>query len=393
MALKFANPVAIHVIWHPRSVEAKALADAIFAMFRSNSAQLEGGLGIPVYFYSEPQAKFTDAPPELGTGTAHRHVVVILIDENLIDAVDGTEDWRTYLNSLENIRDQQQEPVQFLPVSLSDEAIDFCNREALPNAIRWHYWIKQTDREKIDRLAVHVIPVLFDSLREQAGGVPDPIARKRVSLFLSHAKADGRNLALAFRETIQAIPGLGDFFDEVDILPGEDFATVLAREIGRAAILVIQTNAYASRDWCCWEVVAGKRLNIPIVAANCIEDREERAFPYLGNVPSIRVNDPGGGRALEVVRRLLEEVLRELVWRCMVKQYRQANENLLKGVLDTWRSPELVWLMLSEEINKSQSEEIIVLYPDPPLGRNERSIMDRYKPRISLLTPTELMAR
>lgn len=398
-AVSLEAPVAIHVIWHPGSKDAEALAEAVFTIFRNNVTQLQGGLGIPVFFYSEPRDRTLEVPRELRLDAAHRHIVVLLIDEALIDAVDGRTGWADYVADL---RAQQQEPQQLIPVTLCGEAIDFCNRQGLPNAIRWHFWASKPDQEKLDRLAVHLIPILFDFVREELGEKPDPQARKKVRLFLSHAKADGRDWTLEFRSAIQSLPGLGDFFDEVDILPGEKFEDVLEREVERAAVLVVHTNAYASRDWCCWEVVAGKRFNVPIVAAHCIDDREDRAFPYLGNIPSIRVDKAGGARILEVVRRLLEEVLRQLLWRCAVEHYRALEGVDLADALDTWRSPELVWLMLSEEVDeriakKEEAEKpdrvkIVVLYPDPPLGRNERSIIDRYKPQITLMTPTELMA-
>ena len=337
-------------------------------------------------------------PRNLRLDAARRHIVALLLDEAFIDAVDVDKlGFRSRCGAGAAAR-----AAAAIPVALCGETIDFCNRHRLPNAIRWHFWARQPDREKFDRLAVHLIPILFDFVREDLGERPDPQARKKVRLFLSHAKADGRDWALEFRGAIQAIPGLGDFFDEVDILPGEDFEQVLAREVERAAILVVQTNAYASRDWCCWEVVAGKRSNVPIVAAHCIDDREDRAFPYLGNIPSIRVDAADGWRVLQVIRRLLEEVLRQLLWRCAVKQYRALTMDVVADAIDTWRSPELVWLMLSGEVNeriakkekakKPDEVKIMVLYPDPPLGRNERSIIDRYKPQVVLMTPTELMA-
>lgn len=402
-------PIAIHVIWNgrqdappgdhgdpkPRRSEAAQLADAIFTVFRNDVTQLQGGLGIPVFFYSQP-GYATDVPRDLRLDAAHRHVVVVLVDEALIDAIDAGTGWAGYLDG---VRAQQREPQELVAVALSEEALDFCNKHGLRNAIRWHFWAGQGEQERIDRLAVHLLPVLFDFVRRELGEQPDPQARKKISLFLSHAKGDGRSSALAFRGVIQTIPGLGDFFDEVDILPGEEFEPVLEREVERAAVLVVHTNVYASRDWCCWEVVAGKRFNVPMVAANCVEDREERSFPYLGNIPSIRVDAPTGPKVLEVVRRLLEEVLRQLLWRCAVRQYRALEPVALADAVDTWRPPELVWLMLSEDVNAKMAsvtqpngDEITVLYPDPPLGRYEQEIIDRYKPQVRLLTPTALMA-
>ena len=49
--------------------------------------------------------------------------------------------------------------------------------------------------------------------------------------------------------------------------------------------------------------------------------------------------------------------------------------------------------MVGEEIARKASEEILIFHPDPPLGRNERSILAKFKPKISLLTPIELMAQ
>ena len=158
-------------------------------------------------------------------------------------------------------------------------------------------------------------------------------------------------------------------------------------------MLAIHTDAYASRDWCCWEVVAAKRFNVPIVAAHCVKDREQRAFPYLGNVPAVRVDETTPARVLEVIRRLLEEVLRELLWRCLVRQLRVLMPGELVDAVDTWRSPEVVWLMLGETIAHKKAEKITILYPDPPLGRNERTIIETFNPKIALLTPIELMAQ
>lgn len=269
-------PVAIHVIWRPPGQEPAALARSIFTVFRNDVTQLQGGLGIPVFFYSRPRDMGLEVPRDLRLDAAHRHVVVVLVDEALTDAVEAGTGWAGYLDG---VRAQQREPQELVPVALSDEAIDFCNRHGLPNAIRWHVWAGQGDQERIDRLAVHLLPVLFDFVRKDLGERPDPQARKKISLFLSHAKGDGRSSALAFRGLIQTIPALGDFFDEVDILPGEDFEEVLEREVKRAAIVVVHTNVYASRDWCCWEVVAGKRFNVPMVAAHCVSGRESRTFP------------------------------------------------------------------------------------------------------------------
>jgi|APTNR8051073442_1049403.scaffolds.fasta_scaffold03342_3 hypothetical protein len=386
----FDNPIAVHVIWHPDSDEAAGIADTLFSALRSDGAQIQGGIGIPVFFYSMGRDGSTGVPPDIDRGAARRCVLLPVIDEHLIDAVDCKPDWRDWFDQATELRSKDPEHVSLIPVTLCEEAIAFCNRSGLPNAIRWHHWHRQSAQEKTNRLLVTLLPMVFDALRSEAGDSVNPDDREKISLFLSHAKADGRDLAIVFRDEINRIPGVADFFDEVDILPGEDFECVLERHVGKAAVLIIHTDSYASRDWCSWEVVTGKRLNVPMVTAHCIHDREHRAFPYLGNVPSVRVGEVTSARVLDVVRRLLEEALRQLLWRCFIAQVREKAPEELRDVIDTWRTPEIVWLMLNQDIAESTASDIRILHPDPPLGRNEKSILEKFKPKISLLTPIDL---
>ena len=100
-------PVAIQVVWKgrqdpppgdhaspkPPRGEAAELADAIFTVFRNDVTQLQGGLGIPVFFYSQPRHMGSEVPRDLRLDAAHRHVVILLVDEALIDAVDAGTGW------------------------------------------------------------------------------------------------------------------------------------------------------------------------------------------------------------------------------------------------------------------------------------------------------------
>ncbi|NVL83801.1 TIR domain-containing protein, partial [Escherichia coli] len=79
---------------------------------------------------------------------------------------------------------------------------------------------------------------------------------------------------------------LQTFFDANDIAPGHKFALEIFNSIEHSALVVVRTDAYASREWCRREVIEAKRRARPIVVIDALTKAEERGFPYLGNVPA-----------------------------------------------------------------------------------------------------------
>ena len=99
---------------------------------------------------------------------------------------------------------------------------------------------------------------------------------------------DGANVPAAIRNDIHADISLKSFFDANDIAVGYRFSTELLAALEESAIICLQTDYYATREWCLWEVINAKRLDRPVVVVNAVNNREPCSFLYLGNVPTVR---------------------------------------------------------------------------------------------------------
>ncbi len=148
---------------------------------------------------------------------------------------------------------------------------------------------------------------------------------KPVHLFLSHAKADGAEIAKQIKNYIEEDSSMKTFFDANDIAPGYMFSDELKGAIEKSALICIQTDYYATREWCLFEVITAKRFDRPVVVLNAVQQREPRSFPYIGNVPTMRWNPNDKSRFREVVDLALLEVLAitysEMFQRALLKLY------------------------------------------------------------------------
>lgn len=104
---------------------------------------------------------------------------------------------------------------------------------------------------------------------------------KPVNLFLSHAKADGAETARQIKNYIEEDSAMKAFFDANDIAPGYRFSNELKGAIEKSALICIQTDYYATREWCLFEVITAKRFDRPVVVLNAVKEREPRSFPYI----------------------------------------------------------------------------------------------------------------
>jgi energy-coupling factor transporter ATP-binding protein EcfA2 len=181
--------------------------------------------------------------------------------------------------------------------------------------------------------------------------------------------------------------GLSSFFDVHDIPAGLRFHKVLLQQVKVSAVVAIHTDSYSSREWCRREIIEAKRWNVPLVVANCISDLDERGFPYLGNVPIVRMDSPGAGRIDVVIGHLLDEVLKDFLWRCRVELVRATAD---PAVVFVPRSPELISLAsLPALVNVP---EPVIVYPDRPLSAEEEQLFEEVAPHVRLRSLTEWLA-
>ena len=205
-------------------------------------------------------------------------------------------------------------------------------------------------------------------------------------MFLSHSKHDdsGVRIALAIRDRIHARYALSSFFDVYDIPAGLRFHKVLLQQVQSSALIAIHTDSYSSRGWCRREVIEAKLSNIPLVVANCVSRMDERSFPYMGNVPNIRLDGEREERIDFLIECLLDEILKDFLWQCRIKlHYSVPGSN----VVFLPRPPELI--SLACHVAKVEENDMVIVYPDPPLSKEEKRLFTKVAPHVRLLSIIE----
>jgi hypothetical protein len=87
-----------------------------------------------------------------------------------------------------------------------------------------------------------------------------------------------------------------------------------------------------------------------------------------------------------VVGRLLDEVLKDFLWRCWVEIYEFTAGH---QVVFLPRPPELI--VLASLDGEARSDATIV-YPDPPIGAEEQRLFEIVAPKVKLRSMTEWLA-
>ncbi|HEY6325533.1 MAG TPA: toll/interleukin-1 receptor domain-containing protein, partial [Candidatus Cybelea sp.] len=212
---------------------------------------------------------------------------------------------------------------------------------------------------------------------------------ERVKVFLSHSKHDpyGERIAWAILDFLSKNSALSQLFDVRDIPAGLPFPTVIERFVRRSAVVAIYTDSYSSREWCRREIIEAKRADRPLIVADCITEIDERSFPYLGNVPVVRMEPEAMVRIPFVVARLLDEIFKDFLWSARLAHDGRSSDG---AVCFLPRSPELIALA-NLRIAAGAAPPTIV-YPDPPLGAEELQLFHDARADLTLLAYTEYVA-
>lgn len=382
--------LSVYVVWHPDFADGPVIAEALRGHFRRELYQnIAGGTGLSVIYRFEPPPGST-LPIPIDLDDSETSAVVVLVDPVLA----GDAQWRDYVRDLEEATDNAGLGARLFAVFLDHSVGEHVQLK--PQALRWFEW--EGDSEARCRKLTFDLTYAFsrmlrhylEYLKHPSEGDEALLAYlKRVQVFLSHSKhdADGVRIAKEIRAYIQASQGLASFFDVNDIPPGLPFDKVLLLHVRVGAVIAIHTDSYSSREWCRREVLEAKRHHVPMVVANCIGDIDERTFPYMGNVPVVRLDPQSLGRIDHVIGRLLDEVLKDFLWRCRVELHKQgAGPN----VVFLPRPPELIALAGLPPTKDLPTPTIV--YPDPPLGAEEQDLFQTLAPHVRLLSLTAWLA-
>jgi TIR domain-containing protein len=362
------GPVYVFVVWHPASAAAAHLAQALFTSLYSDPSQpARRGLGIRVRYRTSLNAAALPPQP-IPVEILGRAVIVVLVDAHLV--VDRA--WCDYATSL-----YDRAPADLvIPVALTSV-------EHVPSELRALRALDLADVAGDDRATVLLNRVMHDmSLRLD-------IASRTVRVFISHAKNDGLAITRQIRRYFHEVAGLDDFFDTADVPFGVRIADEITDAAGSAmAFLAVQTDTYASRDWCRKEILEAKQRGVPLVVLSAVRTGEHRAFPYLGNVPVVRWN--GKESLLALVNVLLREVLRSryfpmsviaLCHLCGLDPDHQVSAY----------PPELLSAVMHCQVASEARRSVgYLLYPDPPLGTEELDLIRLINPELKPVTPLML---
>ncbi len=383
--------LVVYIIWHPDFAGGAGLAEILRGHFRRELYQnVAGGTGLSVIFRSEPLPE-TGKPLPINFSESETTAVLILAESCMAN----DPEWGTYLRELSTQSEIAGLGTHLFPIAIDGEGLNLGLEE---QALRWDQWIQDGSNDTANlhiRLISELTYEFCRMLRHYLEHLKQPEKDedellnylKKVQIFLSHSKhdKDGERIAHLIREQLHSGHGLSSFFDVHDIPAGLRFHQVLLKQLAQSAVVAIHTDSYSSREWCRREIIEAKRNSVPLVVANCISELDERGFPYMGNVPIVRMDPQQAERINIIIARLLDEVLKDFLWRCRI-QLVNTEQSAVQFVP---RAPELISLAGLKFHGIGQPT---IVYPDPPLSSEEERLFEEVKPGIRLRSFTEWLA-
>ncbi len=379
-------PFGLYVIWHPGCLKGETIATRLYRHFGTDRCHnLASGAGVPVPF-RRANAPNSDAPLRIDWDGTDAAAVVVLADGALV----RDSSWVRYVSELIDEARSRGLCSRVIPVVMEAGALDICQGI---QALRWDRWAEGDEgREQrlIRDLTQEFIRMLRYGLERQHPGATDDLGNymRNVNVFLSHSTHDqyGACVARAIRDWLHDHTTVSSFLAPRDIPAGMPFDTVISESIQDSAMAVIYTDSYSSREWCRREVVEAKRRGVPMLVVDCLQAGDERSFPYLGNVPVVRMDPAGRDMIPAAAGRLLDEVFKYYHWRRSVE--------ILGGpspqVIFMARPPELA--SLAALPGRAGGGTRLVVYPDPPLGALELDLLSSAGSGLRLLSLTQWQA-
>jgi hypothetical protein len=379
--MSFKTPLSVFIVWHPNFSEGQQIADFLyFVLCRDSSKPLIRSMGIPVYFRSTRAAN-SSKPIDIDFSESELTAVIALIDDMFI----LDPEFRTYLDKISDECDKATDKRRVYPIAISKNAYsvsaNFSKRNFVPVNVteNLNAEIKSPVLHELCRLLMNMKKATDET---DSGSTPPP-----VKLFISHSKHDeSKNDAIDFRDFITSKTQLKTFFDTNDIAYGSNFGEEIKKAARESALVVFQSDSYAEREWCRIEVLEAKKAGCPIVIVNAVLNKEQRAFPYLGNYPSIRFKDKN---FLQIIDLTLEQVLFNRYTIKFIDSLTDQYGIKANRILST--SPELFnFIQLKKDGLHKKEEFGLVIYPDPPLGSEEMELLNQLDSDFVFITPLTL---
>ncbi len=388
--MSFKTPLSVFIVWHPDYLEGQQMANFLYSVLcRDSSRPLIRSMGIPVYFRSTKEES-KNHPIAIDFEESEFTAVIALVsDEFVVD--------KEYGNYLEKIFDKCNsvcEKRRVYPIAISKNALNVSAKLSPINFIRatkaiendYYTITKGNIFSQIKSPVLHELCRLLMNMKKATDETDSLTISPPIKLFISHSKHDESKLdAARFRDYINSQTQLKTFFDTNDIAYGSNFGDEIKKAAHESALVVFQSDSYSDREWCRIEVLEAKSAGCPIVIVNAIENGEKRAFPYLGNYPSIRFKN----NFLDIIDLTLEQVLFNLHTKLFIDSLTTLYGIKADRILSN--SPELFnFIQLKAQGLKDGENFGLVVYPDPPLGSEEMVILNKLDSNFHFITPLTL---
>lgn len=388
--MSFITPLSVFIVWHPDYSEGQQIADFVYSVLcRDSSKPLIRSMGIPVYFGST-KAENKNKPLAIDFSESEFTAVIVLVsDEFVVD-----KEFGNYLDKIFDQCNSVSDKRRVYPIAISKNAFNVSAKLSPINFIRVTKAIENdcsTDTKgnifsQIKSPVLHELCRLLMNMKKATDEIDSLTISPPIKLFISHSKHDESKLdAAKFRDYINSQTQLKTFFDTNDIAYGSNFGDEIKKAAHESALVVFQSDSYSDREWCRIEVLEAKSAGCPIVIVNAIENGEKRAFPYLGNYPSIRFKS----NFLDIIDLTLEQVLFNLYQKLFLDSLTNMYGIKADRILST--SPELFNFIQLKAQGLSEGENFgLVVYPDPPLGSEEIDILNKLDSNFIFITPLTL---
>lgn len=381
-------PFSLYVVWHPDCILGDHIGNLLLDHFGSHRySYVSGGSSIRVTFRNAAEP-VSQEPLPIDWSSSRSTAVAVLLDSALVDE----PAWLQYVRNLAGQASQTGFDSRIIPVVMEESVLAI---GLLEQALHWHDWAGSDD-EKQQRLVRELTDTFIRMLRyhlarlrhpgDGGNALDDYLTNPRV--FLSHSKHDdhGQEVARELRKWLSDNANTAPFLDIQNIPAGAPFDSVLDHEAGRSVMVAIYTDSYSSRDWCRREAIIAKHRGVPMLVVDCLQDTDASSFPYLGNVPWVRMNPETMDRLDCVAGHLLDAVFMDFLWQCRVDTFR----NAYPQTTFLARAPELISLASISGAPSATGHEIV--YPGPPISEHERQLFSDIAPDIRIFSLMEWLA-
>lgn len=361
------QPLSVYALFHSKNPEGQKIYSELYSLLcRDITNPFMDGVDIPVFY-----ATGVDIINPCVDSNSEKKVYLVFIDINMY----CSDSWRKYVNKIINSADKntiviavkQYKHAFSMNKSLGETQSIVVGEEDEKGSI----FLFEQDNWDVFQTRLFDLLIRFICGKET----------NALSVFISHSKRDkenkGEQSAKDVREFLYSDTKLNSFFDVHDILDGYKFGDQIQNNVEKSVLLILFTDSYSSREWCRIEALTAKEKKVPIVLVNMVEDKVDRTFPYIGNVPSISYKGDW--------RPIINLLLRTTLDQCY-------EEKFLSSLITDGTTEEcLPYPPEAYNLSTIKKGTTKLLYPEPPLGNEElkvlRDICQQMDRNISFITP------